>query len=64
MPSVAMNSSFEELALSYPDAMFLTVDVDEVKVNHSIFENYAFEPRSHFVILFENKWSVLLMLKC
>ncbi|XP_050219629.1 thioredoxin-like protein CXXS1 [Mercurialis annua] len=31
MPSVAMNCSFEELALSYQDILFLTVDVDEVK---------------------------------
>ncbi|XP_059437282.1 thioredoxin-like protein CXXS1 [Corylus avellana] len=31
MPSVAMNPFFEELASSYPDALFLTVDVDEVK---------------------------------
>ncbi|KAI4299237.1 hypothetical protein L6164_032715 [Bauhinia variegata] len=31
MPSVAMNSFFEELASSYPNALFLTVDVDEVK---------------------------------
>ncbi|KAK7412226.1 hypothetical protein VNO78_03676 [Psophocarpus tetragonolobus] len=31
MPSVAMNPFFEELALSYPDLLFLTVDVDEVK---------------------------------
>ncbi|KGN64577.1 thioredoxin-like protein CXXS1 [Cucumis sativus] len=31
MPSVAMNPFFEELALTYPDVLFLTVDVDEVK---------------------------------
>ncbi|KAL5737799.1 hypothetical protein ACOSP7_030560 [Xanthoceras sorbifolium] len=31
MPSVAMNSLFEELALSYKDTYFLLVDVDEVK---------------------------------
>ncbi|KAG6593426.1 Thioredoxin-like protein CXXS1, partial [Cucurbita argyrosperma subsp. sororia] len=31
MPSVAMNPFFEELAFNYPDALFLTVDVDEVK---------------------------------
>ncbi|CAL0300851.1 unnamed protein product [Lupinus luteus] len=31
MPSVAMNSFFEELASSYPNGLFLTVDVDEVK---------------------------------
>ncbi|KAF7843079.1 thioredoxin-like protein CXXS1 [Senna tora] len=31
MPSVAMSPFFEELASSYPDALFLTVDVDEVK---------------------------------
>ncbi|CAN1185016.1 Thioredoxin-like protein CXXS1 [Linum perenne] len=31
MPSVAMNPFFEELALTYPDAIFLVVDVDEVK---------------------------------
>ncbi|GAB4853380.1 Thioredoxin-like protein cxxs1 [Ancistrocladus abbreviatus] len=31
MPSVAMNSLFEELALSYQDTLFLLVDVDELK---------------------------------
>ncbi|EEF39525.1 thioredoxin-like protein CXXS1 [Ricinus communis] len=31
MPSVAMNPFFEELALSYQDILFLTVDFDEVK---------------------------------
>ncbi|OIV96116.1 hypothetical protein TanjilG_13048 [Lupinus angustifolius] len=31
MPSVAMNSFFEELASSYSNVLFLTVDVDEVK---------------------------------
>ncbi|CAK7350901.1 unnamed protein product [Dovyalis caffra] len=31
MPSVAMNPIFEELASAYPDVLFLTVDVDEVK---------------------------------
>ncbi|CAI8591288.1 unnamed protein product [Vicia faba] len=31
MPSVAMISFFEELALDYPDLLFLSVDVDEVK---------------------------------
>ncbi|KAB2601066.1 thioredoxin-like protein CXXS1 [Pyrus ussuriensis x Pyrus communis] len=31
MPSVAMNSFFEEIASDYPDVLFLTVDVDEVK---------------------------------
>ncbi|GAV71261.1 Thioredoxin domain-containing protein [Cephalotus follicularis] len=31
MPSVAMNPFFEELASSYPDLLFLIVDVDEVK---------------------------------
>ncbi|KAJ9182745.1 hypothetical protein P3X46_006703 [Hevea brasiliensis] len=31
MPSVAMNPFFEELALTYQDILFLTVDVDEVK---------------------------------
>ncbi|XP_022139837.1 thioredoxin-like protein CXXS1 [Momordica charantia] len=31
MPSVAMNPFFEELAFNYPDVLFLTVDVDEVK---------------------------------
>ncbi|PON64978.1 Thioredoxin [Parasponia andersonii] len=31
MPSVAMNPFFEELASSYPDVLFLTVDVDELK---------------------------------
>ncbi|CAN0912724.1 Thioredoxin-like protein CXXS1, partial [Linum grandiflorum] len=32
MPSVAMNPFFEELAFTYPDAVFLVVDVDELKV--------------------------------
>ncbi|KAF5474669.1 hypothetical protein F2P56_006550 [Juglans regia] len=31
MPSVAMNPFLEELASSYPDVLFLTLDVDEVK---------------------------------
>ncbi|CAL5183317.1 unnamed protein product [Lathyrus oleraceus] len=31
MPSVAMVSFFEELASDYPDFLFLSVDVDEVK---------------------------------
>ncbi|KAG5104571.1 hypothetical protein JHK82_041541 [Glycine max] len=31
MPSVAMTPVFEELASSYPEVLFLTVDVDEVK---------------------------------
>ncbi|OAY26044.1 thioredoxin-like protein CXXS1 [Manihot esculenta] len=31
IPSVAMNPFFEELASAYPDVLFLSVDVDEVK---------------------------------
>lgn len=31
VPSLAMNSFFEELALTYQDILFLVVDVDEVK---------------------------------
>ena len=31
IPSLAMNPFFEELAYAYPDALFLTVDVDDVK---------------------------------
>ncbi|KAF5728997.1 putative Thioredoxin H-type [Tripterygium wilfordii] len=31
MPSVAMNPYFEEMASEFPDALFLTVDVDDVK---------------------------------
>ncbi|XP_031395585.1 thioredoxin-like protein CXXS1 isoform X2 [Punica granatum] len=31
IPSVAMNPFFEELASSYQDVLFLTVDVDDVK---------------------------------
>ncbi|TYH30282.1 hypothetical protein ES288_A01G082200v1 [Gossypium darwinii] len=31
VPSVAMNPFFEELALSYKDILFLSVDVDDVK---------------------------------
>ncbi|KAF9672940.1 hypothetical protein SADUNF_Sadunf11G0096600 [Salix dunnii] len=30
-PSVVMNSFFEEIALSYKDLLFLSVDVDEVQ---------------------------------
>lgn len=37
MPSVAMNPFLEELASSYPDVRFLTLDVDEVKVIRLIF---------------------------
>jgi len=32
MPSVAMIPFFEEFASDYPDFLFLSVDVDEVKV--------------------------------
>ncbi|KAH8493509.1 hypothetical protein H0E87_020314 [Populus deltoides] len=32
MPSVAMNPIFEDLASAHPDIMFLTVDVDAVKI--------------------------------
>ncbi|KAL9444324.1 hypothetical protein AB3S75_017499 [Citrus x aurantiifolia] len=32
MPSVAMNHFFEELASTYQDILFLSVDVDEAKV--------------------------------
>ncbi|KAA8519951.1 hypothetical protein F0562_014139 [Nyssa sinensis] len=31
MPSVAMNPFFEEMASTYQDVLFLTVDVDDVK---------------------------------
>ncbi len=31
IPSVAMNSFFEEVAAAYPDVLFLCVDVDDVK---------------------------------
>ncbi|KAG8658116.1 thioredoxin-like protein CXXS1 isoform X2 [Manihot esculenta] len=31
IPSIAMNPFFEELAFTYQDLLFLTVDVDEVK---------------------------------
>lgn len=48
MPSVAMNSFFEELASSYPDVLFLTVDVDEVKVMRLIFS----EGLAVFLLLF------------
>ena len=33
MPSVAMDSVFEELASTYNEVLFLVVDVDELKVN-------------------------------
>lgn len=39
MPSVAMNHFFEELASTYQDILFLSVDVDEVKV----IVNYLFK---------------------
>lgn len=32
VPSLAMNSFFEELAMTYQDILYLVVDVDEVKV--------------------------------
>ncbi|XP_038997105.1 thioredoxin-like protein CXXS1 isoform X2 [Hibiscus syriacus] len=32
IPSVAMNPFFEELALTFQDLLFLTVDVDDVKM--------------------------------
>lgn len=32
IPSVVMNPLFQELAFTYSDVMFLTVDVDDVKV--------------------------------
>lgn len=32
VPSVAMNPFFKELALCYQDILFLSVDVDDVKV--------------------------------
>jgi thioredoxin 1 len=35
MPSVAMIPYFEEFASDYPDFLFLSVDVDEVKVMFS-----------------------------
>ena len=38
MPSVVMNSFFEELASTYQDVLFLTVDVDDVKVFHFFYE--------------------------
>ncbi|KAL9243539.1 hypothetical protein vseg_017414 [Gypsophila vaccaria] len=31
IPSVAMNSFFEEMAITHPDVLFLTIDVDDVK---------------------------------
>ncbi|ESW21685.1 hypothetical protein PHAVU_005G090900 [Phaseolus vulgaris] len=31
VPSIVMNPVFEELASTYPDVLFLTLDVDEVK---------------------------------
>lgn len=36
IPSVAMNPVFEELSLTFPDAVFLVVDVDDVKVKQII----------------------------
>ncbi|KAB2082105.1 hypothetical protein ES319_A05G176000v1 [Gossypium barbadense] len=32
IPSVTMNPYFEELASAFQDALFLTVDVDDVKI--------------------------------
>lgn len=37
IPSVAMNPCFEELASNYPDALFLSVDVDDVKVRDPLY---------------------------
>ncbi|KAL5976076.1 Thioredoxin-like protein cxxs1 [Asimina triloba] len=37
-PSVAMKPYFEEMALNYPDVLFLSVDVDEVKAAASKME--------------------------
>ncbi|KAK9706556.1 hypothetical protein RND81_07G135400 [Saponaria officinalis] len=31
IPSVAMNSFFEEMATTHPDVLFLNIDVDDVK---------------------------------
>ncbi|KAL6992703.1 Thioredoxin-like protein cxxs1 [Sarracenia purpurea var. burkii] len=39
VPSVAMNPFVEELASSHQDILFLTVDVDEVKVTYFISYN-------------------------
>uniref|UniRef100_A0A5B6YRS0 Thioredoxin domain-containing protein n=1 Tax=Davidia involucrata TaxID=16924 RepID=A0A5B6YRS0_DAVIN len=38
MPSVVMNPFFEELASTYQDVLFLTVDVDDVKEVATKFE--------------------------
>lgn len=38
IPSVAMNPFFEELASTYQDVLFLTVDVDDVKEVASQYE--------------------------
>ena len=35
--AVPMNPFFEELDSNYPDALFLTVDVDDVKMSHPLF---------------------------
>lgn len=35
MPSVAMNPTFEELAWSFQDVLFLVVNVDYVKVTRN-----------------------------
>ncbi|KAM7265103.1 hypothetical protein ACFE04_002786 [Oxalis oulophora] len=39
MPSVAMNPFFEELAATYTDTLFLTVDVDELKSSAIFYSN-------------------------
>ncbi|GAB4826768.1 hypothetical protein Ancab_033649 [Ancistrocladus abbreviatus] len=39
MPSVAMNPFFEEMASTYTDMLFLTVDVDDVKTYIKAFGN-------------------------
>ncbi|CAN1319077.1 hypothetical protein LINPERPRIM_LOCUS31093 [Linum perenne] len=44
MPSVAMIPLFEELSLAHTDAVFLSVDVDDVKVRliDSVFQSLCF----------------------
>ncbi|KAK3024947.1 hypothetical protein RJ639_042754 [Escallonia herrerae] len=50
MPSVAMNPVFEELASSYQEALFVTVDVDDVK---EIASKYEIKAMPTFLVMKE-----------
>ncbi|KAM7506198.1 hypothetical protein LguiB_005102 [Lonicera macranthoides] len=50
MPSVAMNSFFEELASIHQDKLFLTVDVDDVK---EVATKYGIKAMPTFLVMKE-----------